>query len=915
VANILSCPSCAAVVVPQESGGVCPQCRTPLSGVAAAESGDETRLAADARTVAASSRPGSGTTSTGWLSSSGSIDHGRFAPGTLLGGRYRIIERRGRGGMGEVYRADDLKLGQPVALKFLPADVDRDPARLTQLHTEVRMARQVSHPNVCRVYDIDEIEGSTFLSMEYVDGEDLASLLRRIGRFPEDRALEIARQICAGLAAAHERGVVHRDLKPANVMLDGTGKVRLTDFGLAGAAGEALRAGTPAYMAPEQLAGAEVTPRSDIYALGLVLYEIFTGQRALDGKNLAELIHKREQSGIVAPSAIVKTLDPKIEAVIQRCLKPQPEERPATALAVAAALPGGDPLAAALAAGETPSPDMVAAAGQAEAMHPGIGLAVVAAVLAALLVCAAAGDRYLLYARVPMQKTLDSLQDRARDIMASLGYPTAGIDSFRGLAVNFDVVSNISRSSKAPDRWDALNRRTAPVMLFWHRSSPEPLAPVSANWTPTAFDPPMNVAGMTKMELDDSGRLVTFEAVPPRGETAGAAAIPPPWPALFTAAGLDIKSFHPVEPQIVPRAFATERMAWEGPNPAVADTALHVEAAAHQGKAVAFRVTGPGEPIVPRTTSPLAQVGSWRVAANITATAVVLATLWLARRNLRAGRGDRRIAWRLFCAAMTATAAAWIISGKHYLSPQIENERLGLFVAQAVMNTGTTWILYIALEPWVRRYTPSILISWTRLFSGRIVDPRVGRDLLIGVGVGMFVALINVLFNVLPIILNGVPGQPRATSLQLLLGAPYAIGTMLRMIPNNLGNGLFFAVAFGVGRALTGRVWGGTLFAAGLLTFFILSESSSEMPWVRFGFVIAFVVPMVGSLYYGGLLSLVVAFFVNQILNNSPMTLQPSMPYAPAAFAAMLIVFGLAAFGFYASRGGQPLLGRILEND
>ena len=139
--------------------------------------------------------------------------------------------------MGEVYRADDLKLGQPVALKFLPESVDRDPARLTQLHTEVRMARQVSHPNVCRVYDVGEFEGHTFLSMEYVDGEDLSSLLRRIGRFPEDRAIEVARQICAGLAAAHDRGVVHRDLKPANIMLDGNGRIRITDFGLAGAAG------------------------------------------------------------------------------------------------------------------------------------------------------------------------------------------------------------------------------------------------------------------------------------------------------------------------------------------------------------------------------------------------------------------------------------------------------------------------------------------------------------------------------------------------------------------------------------------------------------------------------------------------------------------------------------------------------
>ena len=117
-----------------------------------------------------------------------------------------------------------------------------------------------------------------------MDGEDLASLLRRIGRFPEDRALAIARQICAGLAAAHERDVIHRDFKPANVMLDAGGKVRLTGFGLAGVTGESIRAGTPAYMAPEQLAGGEVTARSDSYAFGLVLYEIFTGQRALDGR-------------------------------------------------------------------------------------------------------------------------------------------------------------------------------------------------------------------------------------------------------------------------------------------------------------------------------------------------------------------------------------------------------------------------------------------------------------------------------------------------------------------------------------------------------------------------------------------------------------------------------------------------------
>ena len=175
--------------------------------------------------------------------------------------------------MGEVYRAEDLRLGQSVALKFLPPAVAEDPQRLAQFHHEVRIARQVSHRNVCRVYDIGEDHGRVFLTMELIDGEDLAGLLKRVGRFPEERATEIARQICAGLAAAHDCGVLHRDLKPANVMLDADGRVRITDFGLAGLAGSFtdIRSGTPAYMAPEQLAGREVTERSDIFSLGLVL--------------------------------------------------------------------------------------------------------------------------------------------------------------------------------------------------------------------------------------------------------------------------------------------------------------------------------------------------------------------------------------------------------------------------------------------------------------------------------------------------------------------------------------------------------------------------------------------------------------------------------------------------------------------
>jgi serine/threonine-protein kinase len=270
-----------------------------------------------------------------------------FAPGTLLAGRYRLVAALGRGGMGEVYRADDLALDQPVALKFLPRHLADDPGRLARFRKEVAFARRVSHPNVCRVYDLAELDRQAFLTMEYVDGEDLASLLRRIGRVPEDRATVIARELCLGLAAVHEQQLVHRDLKPANVMLDGRGKVRLTDFGLTAAAddpraGES-RAGTPAYMAPEQLAGADVTARSDLFALGLVLYELFTGRHAFSGTD--------RDTPPSTPSSHIGGLDPAVERVILGCMEREPGDRPASALAVAAALSGGNTSWVVLAAG------------------------------------------------------------------------------------------------------------------------------------------------------------------------------------------------------------------------------------------------------------------------------------------------------------------------------------------------------------------------------------------------------------------------------------------------------------------------------------------------------------------------------------------------------------------------------------
>ena len=277
-----------------------------------------------AETVASASLAAESAADISRISSAVVEDEGRFVPGTLLGGRYRIIGLLGRGGMGEVYRATDLTLGQSVALKFLPQEAARNQRLLERFHGEVRVARLVSHPNVCRVYDIGQVEGVPFISMEYVDGEDLASLLLRIGRLPADKALETARKLCAGLAAAHDRGVIHRDLKPQNIMINKRGEVVIMDFGLAAIAdqlsGPEVRNGTPAYMSPEQLKGAGVTAKSDLYALGLVFYELFTGKRPYEASSLQQLIDLQDSVRFTNMTSVAADIDPAVEKVIRKCL-------------------------------------------------------------------------------------------------------------------------------------------------------------------------------------------------------------------------------------------------------------------------------------------------------------------------------------------------------------------------------------------------------------------------------------------------------------------------------------------------------------------------------------------------------------------------------------------------------------------
>ncbi|MBS1819312.1 MAG: protein kinase [Acidobacteria bacterium] len=257
---------------------------------------------------------------------------GVFKPGEVFAGRYRMVTLLGRGGMGDVWRADDLVLETPVALKLITSTGE---AARAQIIREVRLARQITHPAVCRVFDVGEDAGVVFFSMELVNGEDLATLLRRVGRLTTERVMEIARQLCAGLAAAHAQGVLHRDLKPANILVDNHGRAIITDFGIAieredGPQQQLI--GTPGYMAPEQLTpGATLTECTDIYALGLILYELVVGQHPFNNR----LSRSAEPP---LPSSRVTGVDPRLERVILQALKVDPRDRPQSAAAMVEAL-------------------------------------------------------------------------------------------------------------------------------------------------------------------------------------------------------------------------------------------------------------------------------------------------------------------------------------------------------------------------------------------------------------------------------------------------------------------------------------------------------------------------------------------------------------------------------------------------
>ncbi len=833
----------------------------------------------------------------------------RFLPGRLLAGRYRIIALLGKGGMGEVYRADDLTLGQPVALKFLPDEAAHDPGLLERFKNEVRIARRVSHPNVCRVYDVGEVEAHTFFTMEYVDGEDLATLLRRIGRLPEDKALDMARQLCAGLAAAHAKGVLHRDLKPANIMLDGRGQVVITDFGLAGIAdqiqGAEVRSGTPAYMAPEQLEGKEVSTRSDIYSLGLVLWEIFTGKRAFSEVSTDKKRTATDRSS--RPTSTVKDLNPLVERVILRCLENDPSSRPATALGIAAALPGGDPLAAALAAGETPSPQMVAASGETSGLRRRTALICFATLLAALAATAGLGIYYSALRAMSLELTPEVLTVKAHEIIASLGYPDRPVDSAYDFQYDSDFQDYVDKNEKSHHDWKKLLAGRPSMLHFWYRQSPDEMIPDGFRdqlLTPgiiTSHDPPPTLSGMINLELNPQGKLIYFQAIPPEKGNATPSAAPYDWNQLFAAAGVDPIKLQKAEPVWNSLASSDERMAWTGTWP---DTTrpLRVEAAAWHGRPVFFALIGDWtKPDRMKSTDNTLGQKAQQILALLLGLSFLFGAAALARRNYRQGRGDREGALRLAFIMFVLEMLLWLLRG-HFV-PSLDIFLLFVIaVSTALFVSGITWMLYLALEPWVRRRWPHAIISWSRLLAGQLRDPLVGRDVLFGVMLGVIWILI---FQIRAIPMLHMGAAPDLPSHEYLLGGREALGQWLMQIPSSIiGTLQFFFLLLGL-KVVLRKDW---LTAIVFVAIFAVPRGlSSSYVSVELPAQIVIYAVAVLIVYRFGLVPLACAIFTVNMLGSVPATADLSAWYMPTWILALLSVLALAGWGFYHSLGGEPL--------
>jgi serine/threonine-protein kinase len=509
---------------------------------------------------------------------------------------------------------------------------------------------------------------------------------------------------------------------------------------------------------------------------------------------------------------------------------------------------------------------------------------------------------------VPLEKPPEVLAERARAAVRAAGHDAPAADTAYGFEEDVEYYRHVAANDQRMSRWDGLKAGQPALIQFWYRQSPRPLAP-QAGLRVTAEDPARQLySGMADVRLDTEGRLIELQVVPPEVDAQGAAAPAtdaPDWAPLFAEAGLDPSRFKPAEPRWVPPVFADRRVAWEGAFPLAADTPLRVEAAGYRGRPVAFKLVAPWTKSY-RTEPYLTDAGLRRLLMFVFAVfiSLVLAGAWLARRNFRLGRGDRRGASKLALFVFAARALAGLVGASHVPTFEGEVRVLYTILTEALFPAALLWLFYIALEPYVRRRAPHRLISWTRLLAGEWRDPLVGRDVTAGVLLGIWMNLFLWLGEVTARWLS-IPPDLQGVRLDTLLGvggiAPTFLGTQTA-VPLFHGLGFVFLL-FLLSLLLRGERRGAFAGWALFMTAFVLGGS-----------------PPYALLFYGalsaayifvaarfGLLAVTVAQFVFFMVEFYPYTTDPSAWYAGVTVFAASAVAALAVYGFRVSLGGRPV--------
>jgi len=612
------------------------------------------------------------------------------------------------------------------------------------------------------------------------------------------------------------------------------------------------------------------------------------------------LIRLQENAQIVSMSSIAAEIDPAVEKAVRRCLDPVPARRPATALSVAAALPGGDPLAAALAAGETPSPELVAASGKTEGLAPKISVPLVLA-LAALIIAVPFGRTNVeLHSFVPMDLSADTLAEKVREQAAQFGYRAAPADRKYDLHWAYDAMWATRQNTRT--RQD--KRRcfeVEPPLQLGYRESPLPLV-ASPDGEVTEERPAPIVSGMIEAWVNSKGELRRFLAVPPQVDASTAAQ--PIGPQMISRAiGFDLSKWEETAPRYTPLYAFDWLKAWKGRHPTL-PLDVAVQASAWRGRITEVQVIWPwtiaGRAPESRQSSSNNSLTS--LIEKITSGLVILFSVFLAARKIKAGRGDRRGAARLASAVFALGALAWAFWA-HWVADIGMLEVFATNAAGWVSSAVLIWFLYIGLEPEVRARWPKSIVSWSRVLAGRWQDPLVGADVLWGALVGLAIVALFMGPNWWDVAHGGMSPSANAG-----VGANtrYWIAHILNRARDAAEFGLIVVFAIFCLRAVLRKDWLASIAAA------LLLAAQESGVWqghviVNYAFYVVIFTALTFAILRLGLVSTMVAIFFANILLETPGAQTLSKPYEWTVVAYPLLALTIVAWAFWRT-SGQHLL-------